>query len=94
MTGVQPDALKERPELDAVDSWYFDEYVWLESDRPPAYMSIPNIPFGAIREHGKEFGTIEDDLRTFCEIIAKIDNKYLEWVNRPKATKAKKGAAR
>lgn len=90
-TGRKPTALVEKPEMDDISDWYFKQYILLESDRPPAYMSIPNIPLTAIREYGKEFGTIEDDLYTFCEIMTKIDNNYLAWINRPKP---KKGAVR
>lgn len=90
-TGRKPTALVEQPDLDSIDSWYFNAYTFLESDRPPPYMSVPQIPLTAFREYAKDFGTIEDDLYTFCEIMTKIDSAYLSYINRPKP---KKGAVR
>lgn len=88
-TGKMPTQLAEKPEMDAGSAYYFEIYTELESDRPPGYMSATRIPLTAIINYAQTFGTIEDDLHTFCQIILKIDNEYLKWVNRPKP---KKGA--
>ena len=86
-----PTALAERPELDTECVWYFNTYAMLESERPPTQMAATLIPLTAIVHYARVFGTIEDDLSTFCEIIMGIDNKYIAYVNRPKP---KKGTSR
>lgn len=86
-----PTQLAERPELDTEAVWYFNVYSMLESERPPAQMAATLIPLSAIVHYARTFGTIEDDLQTFCEIILGIDNKYIAYVNRPKP---KQGAVR
>ena len=88
-TGKTPAPLLDKPSVDTTVQWYLDAFFLLTNSRNTG-MSVGRIPLSEITNYGLVFGTIEDDLRSFCYVINAMDDVYLKHVD---SQKPKKGVS-
>jgi hypothetical protein len=83
-----PSQLYEQPELSDVETYYWDAFHILGSERSIG-LSLGPIPYSAIRFYAHECGIVSrDEFSFFLGIIQALDAEYMSLVN---STDKKKG---
>lgn len=71
----------EQPELSAVESFYWDAFFHLSTERAIG-MGLGPIPYSSVRNYAAELGIIgRDEFDYFLGIITALDHEYLALSN-------------